>query len=186
MGAEYFSHGSITMGYNMAPCCLVVFFGLVIALGISIFNIVVSVNIASTIRTAWSYRAVYIFVLYPLVLIGFIADNAPNSFFTMFLYGFPVFAIGAVLMPLAAIALHRTTSKAIKDAKLPVVCPRCMVYVYVPRFNKLFACPKCRGMYMNPLAGISPEDVQVLDEPAPKRKVLRKKRGRKDEDIPEF
>jgi hypothetical protein len=126
----------------------------------SIISVALTAQIASRIRTPWAYRALYIFLLYPLVHLGFVLANTWNIFITTYILGFPIFAAGMVLMPLAAIALQRTTMRSLESNKVPIRCPFCHETAVI--------CPKCHHMFGNPAADRPQPEAEAPEDRVPR------------------
>lgn len=142
---EYLKDGSISAGYGGMPfCCLFFgFIGFCLLVGGTVLNILNAVSVSKRTKSKNSLRSLYIFVLYPIVLVSFVIPAWESLFLTSLIFALPFLLIGAVVLPFSAITLHREAMKLCKKEYCTSMC----IYCKFPHRRDVVAvdgyCPRC-------------------------------------------
>lgn len=126
-------------------------------------------DLLDAIRTIPGRRGAYMLIVLPLVLWSFIFSSIADGFVPSFLFGFPVFLLVAVLLPVAALYVRRDIMTTITEPmRARLACRRCGAPLAMHPTDRFTKCRWCREYNSNPFGpSMALEEMMAQDPEQP-------------------
>jgi MFS family permease len=144
MTGSYLVTGEVEAWASVGACMVGMFAMLIVMCATTIPT---AMRVAKESGTRESQRALYVFLLLPLVFLGVMVGNSANYFLNVLIFGWPLFLVSSILMFLAASWL-RTEAKLMG---FKVRCGSCDSAFDVDRDETVACCHWCGAPNWNPL-----------------------------------
>lgn len=141
--AEYVTHGTVT-AYRGPGACMVMSFAVLIML--AAYSVPTALAVARAAGSRASLRAAYVYLLLPLVFLGLLVGNSANWFLNALAFGWPLFLVIAVAVPVASYTVKREAATLYR----PVRCHTCHCAFYILFDAPSEVCPYCFFTNANP------------------------------------
>ena len=128
----------------------------VMLLLISAYAVPTAIQVAKRRRTPKSLRALYVFMLLPIVFIGVVVGMGSVTLLNVMLFGWPLFITVGCLVPWAAYTLQREVG----FLHCNVRCGACRMPFKMERSAKIRKCPYCLVENRNPYM---PSDASAVE-----------------------
>lgn len=143
---EYILDGSVSIPLELTPCMILFMIIFALLMLLNIFN---GLFVSKISGSPQSLRALYISIFYPILLISFIIACFKEDFQTSFIFGFPFFILGAIILPYGAYVLNKEASAITQKNLVLVYCFNCHYPFEMYRFDKERTCPVCGALNRN-------------------------------------
>ncbi|NIP33545.1 MAG: hypothetical protein GWN18_01300, partial [Thermoplasmata archaeon] len=153
MTSSYLSTGEVEAWASVGMCMVGMFIFLVIMCATTI---PAAIRVANETGTEESQRALYIFLLLPVIFIAVMVGNSANYFLNVLIFGWPLFLISGVLMMLASNWL-RIEANLIG---FKVRCGQCGISFTIDKDETYGICSICGAPNWNPF---KPEERKELE-----------------------
>jgi hypothetical protein len=95
-------------------------------------------------------RAMYIFAIYPIILVAVVVANARAYFASLLVFGLPLFLFGAIALLWAAHVLERESEFHFWKNSHVLICYGCDRPFVSDRAEEFVVCPRCHLINRNP------------------------------------
>jgi hypothetical protein len=160
----YLEDGSVGAFFQITPCIIAFIIVFVITY---IFNISSGLIVARASKSNKSLRAFYILLFYPIILLCFLFSSIAEGFQTVFIFGFPFFILGAILMVYAVHTVKGEAHVIMNKNLLIFYCFNCRYLFEMHRLEKERRCPWCGAININQF---HPES-QIMNGKKPENKI---------------
>lgn len=144
---EFLLDGTVSSALGGVPCLIMPVLVVFLAF-ISAKNALFFIRSSTSERAR---RASYFLILFPLVLVGFVIATTNTEWAPSLTFGFPLFIVGAIGFPYAAMALHKEAKAVVAQNILHVRCTQCTYVFEMHRSSEGVLCPYCGQPSINPL-----------------------------------
>ncbi|MCK5415769.1 MAG: hypothetical protein KAJ35_10345 [Thermoplasmata archaeon] len=157
---EYVTSGG-EEGIFLGGLCIAIEFAILLL--ISAYAVPAAMQVAKRRRTPKSLRALYVFMLLPIVFIGVVVGMGSVTLLNVMLFGWPLFITAGSLVPWAAYTLQREAG----FLHFLVRCGFCKIPFKMERTAKTRKCPYCLMENRNPYMPTDASAVEMdpRDEP---------------------
>lgn len=146
--ATYLGGGDLEI-YLECQVAMVLAFVLMIVVGV--LNVLNALAVARLVKTPQVLRALYFFLLFPVVFAAIMLANSAEGYAAVLIFGAPLFIVGAVLMPYFANVIFVAAGGQARRATVMLLCHRCGFMFLVYRDSSGARCPMCHVANRNPL-----------------------------------
>ena len=138
---EYIDDGNISTPFYMAMCVpILMIMSLIIIMAVNVANGLMVTKVSKSLR---SLRAMYISLLFPVILLGFIFVCFKDGFETTLIFGFPFFLVGTFALPYSAYVLAKEARELVRENTMILACYNCHYQFQMNRLDLEGACPVC-------------------------------------------
>jgi hypothetical protein len=171
MFIDFLESGELSLGVFTGACILVFF-----VIGVACFspNVVNALFVLRSSRSPRTLRAAYLLVGYPVVFFSFLLATMNTSFAPSLTFGWPLFLVGAVAYPWAALVLHGEVKDALLGNTIMVRCWHCTYLFRMHLEEERMRCLYCGQVNENPhlaevrgVRGDAPIEVEQTVGPTP-------------------
>jgi hypothetical protein len=118
---------------------------------VSFFNVTSALTVYQATRSDLSLRILYFNLLFPVVLFSFFIATSGGWFINSMIFGFPLFLMGAMMLPYAAYRLHWEALQIALKGPVRLRCYDCGFIFDFFLANRVVRCPKCGLLNRNPI-----------------------------------
>lgn len=138
---EFITNGRVDYNNFHVPCGpgFVIVFTLVIWI-LNLFN---ANNVYKTVKLKMVMKIFYIFLVYPGIIFVLILASLIESLHIILIGAFPVFFIGAFLLPVCSYILYSETIERIEKRISQIECFNCRFEFEIDPEEKMKECPLC-------------------------------------------
>jgi hypothetical protein len=128
--------------------CILVFF----VIGIACFapNVANALFVIRSSKSERTLRSAYLLVVYPTVFFSFLLATMNTSFTPSLTFGWPLFLLGAIAYPWAALVLHGEVKHALLGNSIMVRCRHCTYLFRMHIAEERMRCLYCGEENENP------------------------------------
>ena len=138
---EYISKGVVDYKNFHIPCGPV--FVIVFTIIIWLFNLYNAFMVYKNTKLKMILRIFYIFLIYPALILILILVGLVEALQTIMIIAFPIFFIGAFLLPSCSYIIHKETFEKIERNIFEIDCYNCRFTLEINRYDKEKECPLC-------------------------------------------
>jgi len=142
-------NGEDLVMYTECQVGMVLVFALMIV--VNVLNALNARAVARMVKTPEVLRALYFFILFPIIFLTIMLANAAEGFIAVLLFGAPLFIVGAILLPYFANVIYIAAGGHVRRATLMLICHRCGFMFLIYRDSSGSICPMCHVPNRNPL-----------------------------------
>lgn len=149
--SEYMRNGGLEVPME-AEVCAYIFGPLLFVLAAPVILDALSLSAYATSDA--SRRALYVLVLLPVVVWGFMLASITEGFIPSLIMGMPLFITCAIAIPFSALVLHRHIMATLYSPySAHIHCRFCGAQLVMAREDQYVKCRRCNAINANPFSG---------------------------------
>jgi hypothetical protein len=137
---DYLEDGSTSFPFELPLMAVGFMFFFLFLFFLNLSNAII---VARVTRSKNSLRALYFFIFYPILLLSFFAANYSTDFKAAFIFGFPIFVVGALLLIYNAVNINKEARLTFYQNMRVIHCTNCRYPVQMHQLDPERRCPVC-------------------------------------------